>query len=1055
MEETVTVTVPRKADNELTIAPDYQGRVEKMLNQVIIGWAQDQNRLARPTQIDVLCGEEKITTLTADQDAKSIGLDDIGACAFSLPLDASWLTDAKQELTFVYADTQKALAGSPFKIGPGRFDCKFVVEHGQRLTGWVQQRTLGDYHYSLTLMLDKELLWRGNYRGSALFQQNIDLPRQVFDNQVHTLQIILADADNKPCFITTRKIHHQYRGHIDHISVDKLTGWLIDTTCPEIPAAIDVVINGSKFTTVTCHLSRPDVSTRIASATDRMGFEIALPHSLCMNTVSNIEIFIAGTTTRVISNKYILTPKDIIIRSLIYAAEQLKGASSDNDAVERSLSAGLAAPVEAHAWVRQHIITPLIQQLRQHPGLPRTLQINPANFVAEPCVDKSPIVDVIVPVYQGFDQTIDCISSVLTTQNHTLFELIVINDQSPDGQLTYKLRVMAKELGFTLIENPKNLGFVATANIGLGLHKDRDVVLLNSDTRVFDHWLDRLVAASRQNSNIATVTPFSNNATICSFPKFNADNSISGDVDPQQLDQWFAECNGGQTVDLPTAIGFCMWIKREALEETGYLDVKQWQQGYGEENDFCLRAAALGWRHVLAADVFVVHHGSVSFAESKQQLLAENLPKLNKRYPDYPVTVGRFIEQDPLAALRNPVLKKMLQQRSKHYWLFVMHSLGGGAKTHGDQLAELLTQQGKPILELSALTTTLWELRDQQGELRLSYRYPQDYPQLISDLRELGVERIHFHQIIGFPKSIWQLPDQLACPFDFTAHDFLPLCPRINMIDESGRYCEKSQYDIDKCQRCIQLNGLPKVIGLEELWREHGQSMGNWRAAAAQVLAQAEHVFCPSSYTAELYQKHFGLPNVFLRPHPIQPFVIQPKVQADAAATVNVAVIGAIGPHKGYSLLLDCARHALKEGLPLKYVVIGFTCDDASLRQLDNVIITGAYENAAQLSQLIERHHCQLAAFLSVWPETYCYTLSEGLQNHLYPVALNYGALAERINALNYGMVIPADASAKVINQKLMLAAKEINSTSLAPLNHPGVDYPDLLKDYYQINEVD
>jgi GT2 family glycosyltransferase len=1048
-----TVTVPRKADKEFNVGPDYQGRVEKMLNHVIVGWAHDQNQLTRPVQIDVLCDAEKITTLTANQDAKSIGLDDIGSCAFTLPLNASWLTDAKQELTFVYAETQQALAGSPFKIGPRRFDFKFMVEHGQRLTGWMQQRTLGEHTYSLTLMLDNQLLWRDDYHSGARFDLCVELPRQVFDNKQHTLQIILADADNKPCLITTRKIRHQYKGYIDHISIDKLTGWLANTTYPEIPAAIDVMINGVKHATVTCQLNRPDISAKIVSVTDRIGFEVALPKNLVLDTANSIEIFIAGTNTRVIARKYILTPKDIIIRSLIYAAEQLKSAAADSNSAAPLISAGLAAPVEAHAWVRHHIIKPVIQQLRQSPGLPATLQLKPLHFVAEPCMDKASIVDIIVPVYQGFDQTIACISSVLATQSNTLFELIVINDHSPDGQLTYKLRAMAKEHGFTLIENPKNLGFVATANIGLEQHKDRDVVLLNSDTLVFDHWLDRLVAASHQNSNIATVTPFSNNATICSFPRFNADNSIPDDIDPQQLDQWFAKCNSGQIVDLPTAIGFCMWIKREALEETGYLDVQEWQQGYGEENDFCLRTAMLGWRHVLAADVFVVHHGSVSFAESKQQLLAENLPKLNKRYPDYPLTVERFIQQDPIAVLRNPVIKKLLQQRSNSYWLFVMHSLGGGAKTHGDHLAELLTQQGQPVLELSALTSTQWELRDQQSELRLSYHYPQDYPQLVSDLEELGVSRIHFHQVLGFPKDIWQLPELLACPFDFTAHDFLPICPRINMIDESGRYCEKSQYDAEKCQRCIQLNGLPKVVGLDDLWQQHEQSMGSWREYAAQVLAQAENIFCPSSSTAGLYQKHFDLQNVVIRPHPMQPFVIQPRTPVDREKAVNVAIIGAIGPHKGYSLLLDCARHALKEGLPLHYVVIGFTCDDASLQQLDNVTITGAYQNAAQLNQLIEQHQCQLAAFLSVWPETFCYTLSEGLQNHLYPVALNYGALAERINALNYGMVISANATTKTINQKLLLAAKKINQSS--SLNHPGVDYPNLLKDYYQINEVD
>ena len=129
---------------------------------------------------------------------------------------------------------------------------------------------------------------------------------------------------------------------------------------------------------------------------------------------------------------------------------------------------------------------------------------------------------------------------------------------------------MAKENLFTLIENKKNLGFVATVNIGLGLHKDRDVVLLNSDTEVYDHWLDRMQDAAQKDNNIATVTPFSNNATICSFPEFNQDNPLTQAISPEQLNQWFAELNHQKSVDLPTAVGFCMLIKREVLESIGY-----------------------------------------------------------------------------------------------------------------------------------------------------------------------------------------------------------------------------------------------------------------------------------------------------------------------------------------------------------------------------------------------------------------------------------------------------------------------------------------------------
>ena len=56
-----------------------------------------------------------------------------------------------------------------------------------------------------------------------------------------------------------------------------------------------------------------------------------------------------------------------------------------------------------------------------------------------------------------------------------------------------------------------------------------------------------------------------------------------------------------------------MYIRRAALADIGLFDAEAFGRGYGEENDFCLRASARGWRHLLACDTFVYHEGAVSF----------------------------------------------------------------------------------------------------------------------------------------------------------------------------------------------------------------------------------------------------------------------------------------------------------------------------------------------------------------------------------------------------------------------------------------------------------
>ncbi len=83
-----------------------------------------------------------------------------------------------------------------------------------------------------------------------------------------------------------------------------------------------------------------------------------------------------------------------------------------------------------------------------------------------------------------------------------------------------------------------------------------DVLLLNSDTEVADGWLERMQRAAYSAPDIGTVTPFSNNATICSYPSFCRDNMLPDEFTVESLDPLFAEANSGVTIDIPNAVGF-------------------------------------------------------------------------------------------------------------------------------------------------------------------------------------------------------------------------------------------------------------------------------------------------------------------------------------------------------------------------------------------------------------------------------------------------------------------------------------------------------------------
>ncbi len=1022
-----------------TPATTLKGKVLGIKKQHIIGWAINEAKVNQAVLLDVYQGDKKITSIVADKDCQRLGLEQsLGQCAFAFPLTKEYLQGDNKQLTIVYAETQEPVSGSPIKLGDGRFDFSLSIENGTTVKVVFQQRTLSNAAFTLRLLLDNTVLSEIQESGGQAFELIEHLPAHAFDSHCHLLQLTISDAQNKLLYTCLRKVQHHYQGGLEQVSYHKIRGWLINTDFPEYNATLEVNINDECVGTVVCHLERPEIQQKLNLPTAKLGFEFQLPERYLLEPYLTIALYYKGSTTPVFPQQTIVTAKDTMIRSLMNAAYYLKS------------EAEATGTTNANDWARLQIIEPAIKALRAQAGLPSTIQLGLTQKVTQFLLDKpqSPIIDIIIPVYQGYDETLQCIHSVLQAKNKTPMQLHVINDCSPDGRLKYTLQSMAKEQAFNLIENNENLGFVATVNKGMRLNTNRDVVLLNADTVVTDNWLDRLVLASNKNQAIATVTPFSNNATICSFPDFNQDNKLPENISLHALNALFQQYNSEKIIEIPTAVGFCMFIKRTALLDVGYFDEQTWNKGYGEENDFCLRASGLGWRHVLACDVFVQHHGSVSFAGEKTAHIERNLAILNKIYPDYPITIRRFIQQDPIAPARNAVIKSLLQQQADDYFLFIMHDLGGGTKAHGDHLAQLLEEQGTAVLELSVLKSGKWCLRSATSNYVMIYE-ASDEAQLITDLTAFNIQRVHFHQTLGFPNSIWQLPEALGVAYDITAHDFMPICPRINLIDETGRYCQQSQLDTDKCQRCIQLNGVPSVE-IEPHLKSFSGSVQQWRNYYQQQLMGAENIFCPSQSTAELYQQHFDLAHIRVQAHPEKSFTFSTPSKLKKQETLSIAVIGAIGDHKGYQTLLACARNALKEGLALHFVIVGYTKDDAELEKLDNVTITGAYSDDTELSQQIRQHRCKIALFLSVWPETYCYTLTESLRNNLYPVALNYGAIAERLSALKYGDIMAEQLSPEAINLALLTASKSF-AHPVKKIQYKGAQYKKLRQDYYHL----
>ena len=596
------------------------------------------------------------------------------------------------------------------------------------------------------------------------------------------------------------------------------------------------------------------------------------------------------------------------------------------------------------------------------------------------------VIDVVVPLYRGRAETQACIESVLASVQRVQFELIIIDDASPEPELSNWAAQLAERGQCTLLKNDANLGFVRTANRGMDLHRDRDVVLLNSDTIVANDWLDRLRNCAYSDARIATVTPFSNNAEICSYPRFCAVNPLPPRAEFEKLDALFSVANCGCNVDLPTGVGFCFFLKRDALIDIGTFDAATFGAGYGEENDFCQRAIQRGWRNVIAADVYVGHTGGVSFGAGQAALKAHALASLLKLHPGYSEDVRNFIGTDPPKVFRTIVDFCRLATGAVPIVLAVVHARGGGTQKHIDDLARL-TQGKAHCLLLRPLPADWVELVwNQPGEaLKLQFDLQVARPLLLETLKLLAVDRVHYHSLVELPHALRNIAADLEVPYDFTWHDYFTICPQIHLnYGGAARYCEERE---SQCPGCLKQTPATRDFDIEA-----------WRAANQRFLESAARVFAPSLDVARRISRYMPQLPVTLAPHPEaakQAPMPRRRRQLEQHLCLRIAVIGAISAIKGADLLEACARDAVQRKLPLDYRLIGFAY--RNLRQWPHaaLAVQGRYDDD-ELSALIEASATDVVWIPALVPETYSYTLSAAIQSGLPVVVPDLGALAGR-----------------------------------------------------------
>jgi GT2 family glycosyltransferase len=558
----------------------------------------------------------------------------------------------------------------------------------------------------------------------------------------------------------------------------------------------------------------------------------------------------------------------------------------------------------------------------------------PRPWVHRPRVpnSRSESVTVIVPVFADYSATRLCLESLLDDLRSGCHRAILVDDATPEPQIAEYLAKTATKPNIKILTNPRNVGFIASVNLALAEVNQGDVILLNSDTVVPRGFIDRLAAAARLFPDIGTVTPLSNNGEFTSFPLPNQINPLPPRREIDRIDAAAAKLNEGRIIDIPSGIGFCLYVTRACLDLIGPL-AEDFGSGYLEDADFCLRARERGLRNVCAPSVYVGHAGSKSFGQEKRSLVVRNLDVLERRFPNHRAECAAFMAADPLRTARAAVECAAKPARPR----LLVTGAGAISAVARDRARKIAEMDGSAMI-LEIHHSARVKIFDASGGLPQSLRFdlssPTECRALLDFAKTVRPSRLEILDPTNVPFALVDLLRDLKVPYDIFIADGSLLGAH------EGWHCA--------------LQSIPNKAATGDPSAVRGEPPGTakeWLARWRKIAESAERIFVPSSEAAALAAD----------------FLPKRKIELVERSARKRRQIGRkprkANPHLGFVPVRACTHEQfligeitrrLRPKRPeSKFTVIGKTFDDINLMRCSGAFVTGTV-TAEEFDNLVD-----------------------------------------------------------------------------------------------------
>ena len=672
---------------------------------------------------------------------------------------------------------------------------------------------------------------------------------------------------------------------------------------------------------------------------------------------------------------------------------------------------------------------------------------------------------IIMPIISDAEQLHESIESIHETTNID-YELILINDNLNDEEIENLLHSYSQEDNITVINNNESLGYVQ--NINQAINKSTaDIVIVDSNNIFTDKWLHKLKIKAYSNSEFGSVTTLFNRTRHYNLS--NDDNYINKNL--RQIANNIEKKSQNRQLIIPASDIKCMYIKREAIYKTGFFDIN-FTREYAAI-DYSRRLLNRGWKNTLDTSTFIYNSSTTM----------ENMDDKNRiirQYPEYKVLEEEYINSIELNQLTRHIKYGLKSNNNRNKAiLYALHGgIGGTLHTsielikHIDKQLDtylLITSTDKiELYKYSKMDEENYTLQEEEFKQQLNllrvWKIKSKYTLLETTRREnkwiyfnllmyLNIDIIHIRHLVKSSLDLPYIAGYTATPLVLSFHDFYYICPSHNLIDDNRKYCagicpplyEKSALG-GQCNIIGELN-IPPARTIVQWWREIIHEM--FQNVDTFVTTSQSTYDLYTKFYPELKQKDF---RIIEHGRDVKtPDKIDQSHKPDNTEKIRIVFPGHLSHTKGYELIKALKKEDRDDLLEFYYMGSLGGHDDLA----DVGVDLGTY-NRSDFNRIIHNINPHFIAIFSIWPETYCHTLTEGWSSGVPIIALDMGAVGERIKREGGGYLVennPQKAYRQIIEYATDTTEYERKKEEITRINFKttkemGQEYLEIYKKY-------